>query len=172
MRNYLILFVLSSFFLGCTFNKESRVPTKKTIETIINQFLDEWHAAASNADYEAYFGKMDSISVFIGTDATENWSKKQFEKFSKPYFDQGKAWSFSAIDRNIYVNEAGNFLWFDELLDTWMGTCRGSGVLEKKQGQWKIKHYVLSIEIPNSDVQAVISVKKKSDSIFLSTLKK
>ena len=172
MRNYLILFVLSSFFLGCTFNKESRVPTKKTIETIINQFLDEWHAAASNADYEAYFGKMDSISVFIGTDATENWSKKQFEKFSKPYFDQGKAWSFTAIDRNIYVNEAGNFLWFDELLDTWMGTCRGSGVLEKKQGQWKIKHYVLSIEIPNSDVQAVISVKKKSDSIFLSTLKK
>ena len=172
MRNYLISFVLSSFFLGCTFNKESRVPTKKTIETIINQFLDEWHAAASNADYEAYFGKMDSISVFIGTDATENWSKKQFEKFSKPYFDQGKAWSFSAIDRNIYVNEAGNFLWFDELLDTWMGTCRGSGVLEKKQGQWKIKHYVLSIEIPNSDVQAVISVKKKSDSIFLSTLKK
>jgi len=172
MRNYLIIFVLSSFFLGCTFNKESRVPTKKTIETIINQFLDEWHAAASNADYEAYFGKMDSISVFIGTDATENWSKKQFEKFSKPYFDQGKAWSFSAIDRNIYVNEAGNFLWFDELLDTWMGTCRGSGVLEKKQGQWKIKHYVLSIEIPNSDVQAVISVKKKSDSIFLSTLKK
>lgn len=115
---------------------------------------------------------MDSISVFIGTDATENWSKKQFEKFSKPYFDQGKAWSFSAIDRNIYVNEAGNFLWFDELLDTWMGTCRGSGVLEKKQGQWKIKHYVLSIEIPNSDVQAVISVKKKSDSIFLSSLKK
>lgn len=172
MRNYLILFVLSSFFLGCTFNKESRVPTKKTIETTINQFLDEWHTAASNADYEAYFGKMDSISVFIGTDATENWSKKQFEKFSKPYFDQGKAWSFSAIDRNIYVNEAGNFLWFDELLDTWMGTCRGSGVLEKKQGQWKIKHYVLSIEIPNSDVQAVISVKKKSDSIFLSTLKK
>ena len=172
MRNYLIIFVLSSFFLGCTFNKESRVPTKKTIETIINQFLDEWHAAASNADYEAYFGKMDSISVFIGTDATENWSKKQFEKFSKPYFDQGKAWSFTAIDRNIYVNEAGNFLWFDELLDTWMGTCRGSGVLEKKQGQWKIKHYVLSIEIPNSDVQAVISVKKKSDSIFLSTLKK
>jgi hypothetical protein len=52
-----------------------------------------------------------------------------------------------------------------------MGTCRGSGVLEKKQGQWKIKHYVLSIEIPNSDVQSVISVKKKSDSIFLSTLK-
>ena len=172
MRNYLILFVLSSFFLGCTFNKESRVPPKKTIEITINQFLDEWHAAASNADYEAYFGKMDSISVFIGTDATENWSKKQFQKFSKPYFDQGKAWDFKALQRNIYANKATNFVWFDELLDTWMGTCRGSGVLENKHGIWKIKHYVLSIEIPNPDVQSVISVKKKNDSIFLSSLKK
>jgi len=63
-------------------------------------------------------------------------------------------------------------VWFDELLDTWMGTCRGSGVLENNQGIWKIKHYVLSIEIPNADVQSVISVKKTNDSIFLSSLKK
>ncbi|WP_297805122.1 nuclear transport factor 2 family protein, partial [uncultured Polaribacter sp.] len=57
---------------------------------------------------------------------------------------------------------------FDELLATWMGTCRGSGVIEKKDKIWKIKHYVLSIEIPNNDVQTVIKAKKKSDSIFLS----
>ena len=52
-----------------------------------------------------------------------------------------------------------------------MGTCRGSGVLEKKDKTWKIKHYVLSVEIPNKDVKAVIKVKKKSDSIFLSNFK-
>ena len=48
-----------------------------------------------------------------------------------------------------------------------MGTCRGSGVLEKRGKGWKIKQYVLSIEIPNDDVQAVILAKKKNDSIFL-----
>jgi hypothetical protein len=48
-----------------------------------------------------------------------------------------------------------------------MGTCRGSGVLEKKDRSWKIKQYVLSIEIPNADVQAVILEKRKSDSLFL-----
>jgi hypothetical protein len=35
--------------------------------------------------------------------------------------------------------------WFDELLNTQMKICRGSGVLVKKIGQeWKIKQYVLS----------------------------
>ena len=173
MRNYLLLCTLFGFLLGCNSKNNTGFPDRKaSLDTTINIFLDEWHAAASNADYEGYFGKMDSISVFIGTDATENWSKEQFEHFSKPYFDQGKAWSFKALQRNIYANKATNFVWFDELLDTWMGTCRGSGVLEKKHGEWKIKHYVLSIEIPNPDVQSVISVKKKNDSIFLSTLKK
>jgi hypothetical protein len=60
----------------------------------IDIFLNDWHNAASKANYKDYFSKMDSISVFIGTDATENWSKNEFQKFSKPYFDEGKAMGF------------------------------------------------------------------------------
>ena len=115
---------------------------------------------------------MDSISVFIGTDATENWTKNEFANFSKPFFDKGKAWSFIPLERNIYINDAKNFVWFDELLNTWMGICRGSGVLEKQQNTWVIKHYVLSVAIPNNDVQSVILAKKKSDSIFLAKFNK
>jgi hypothetical protein len=48
-----------------------------------------------------------------------------------------------------------------------MGTCRGSGVLEKKEDSWKIKQYVLSVAIPNDDIQAVIDIKKKNDAVFL-----
>jgi hypothetical protein len=117
--------------------------------------------------YDAYFGKMDSISVFIGTDATENWTKKEFETYSKPHFNKGKAWNFKMLKRNIYINNTGSFVWFDELLETQMGTCRGSGVLEKTNNFWKIKHYVLSVAIPNNDIQKVILVKQKNDSIFL-----
>ena len=115
---------------------------------------------------------MDSVSVFIGTDARENWKKQQFEAFSKPYFDNGKAWDFKTLERNIYLNTEGNFAWFDELLNTWMGTCRGSGVLEKKDNSWAIKHYVLSVPIPNDDIQKVIAAKQEKDSIFLSSFKK
>lgn len=151
------------------------VPIKKvdtpTIKKEVTIFLDDWHKAASEANYMGYFGKMDSVSVFIGTDASENWNKTQFSAFSKPYFDKGKAWSFKALERNIYTSKTGDFVWFDELLDTWMGTCRGSGVLEKVKDNWTIKHYVLSVSIPNDDIQAVILAKKKNDAIFLRKFK-
>jgi hypothetical protein len=165
--HFLILAVVVSF-LSCNQKKEIAPPqSNKALKKTIHTFLDDWHKAASEANFEAYFSKMDSTSVFIGTDASENWTKKQFENFSKPYFDKGEAWNFVALERNIYMNDANNFIWFDELLETWMGTCRGSGVLEKKDRSWKIKQYVLSIEIPNADVQAVILEKRKSDSLFL-----
>ncbi|ARV06791.1 hypothetical protein BTO04_08890 [Polaribacter sp. SA4-10] len=173
MKKYSLFVIAILLFISC--NQPKQTVSKEQvsfIKTEINTVLTGWHKAASDANYNEYFNKMDSISVFIGTDASENWTKNKFQAFSKPHFDKGKAWDFKTLERNIYVNNTGDFAWFDELLNTWMGTCRGSGVLEKKDKIWKIKHYVLSVEIPNDDVQAVISAKKKNDSIFLSTFKK
>lgn len=168
MKNvYFFLVVIISFF-NCVQTQKITTPKNASIiRAEVNTLLNNWHKAASDADYKAYFKAMDSVAVFIGTDATENWNKTQFANFSKPFFNKGKAWSFKPLERNVYVSAQQNFVWFDELLDTWMGTCRGSGVLEKKNNTWLIKHYVLSVEIPNNDVQAVIKAKKKSDSIFL-----
>ena len=42
--------------------------------------------------------------------------------------------------------------WFDELLDTWMGDCRSSGIVQKVNGEWKIKYYHLAITVPNDVV--------------------
>ena len=166
-KNILFLLILP-FITSCSSTKKSiSIDYKNTIKADANLVLNNWHLAAAEANFDAYFDKMDTISVFIGTDASENWTKKEFSDFSKPYFDKGKAWDFKTLERNIYVNTSGDFVWFDELLNTWMGTCRGSGVLEKKGKIWKIKHYVLSVSIPNDDVQKVIVAKKKSDSIFL-----
>ena len=83
----------------------------------VTQFLDQWHAAAAAANFETYFGALAEESIFIGTDATENWNKKQFQAFAKPYFDKGKAWNFKAIERNIYFSENGKVVWFDEIAD-------------------------------------------------------
>ena len=161
------------FFIACQNPiKEISSTEKDALKKEINSSLNNWHKAASEANFEGYFGLMDSISIFIGTDASENWDLNKFKSFSKPYFDKGKAWSFETLERNVYVNNFGNFVWFDELLNTWMGTCRGSGVLEKKENSWKIKHYVLSVAIPNDDVQAVILAKKKSDALFLKQFQK
>jgi len=138
----------------------------------IDKVLTNWHKAAANADFESYFDLMTEDGVFLGTDATENWQNKEFRTFSKPYFDKGKAWSFKAVERNIYVIDDSNFAWFDELLDTQMELCRGSGVLKKENGSWKIAHYVLSIAIPNDNVNTVVLAKKKNDSLLKIKLKK
>ena len=139
---------------------------------VLNQLLDHWHKDAADANYEGYFGAMAEESIFIGTDATENWTKKEFQDFAKPYFDRGRAWSFTAIDRNIYVQKKGGVAWFDELLSTQMGICRGSGILIKKRGKWHIKHYVLSIDVPNDNVNELTALKQKRDSTFIADRRK
>ena len=40
-----------------------------------------------------------------------------------------------------------------------MKICRGSGVLVQEKGQWKIKHYVLSMTVPNENTNDVVKIK-------------
>ena len=159
-------------FVGIMSCQPVSIPAESEVKKDVHSLLDNWHKAASEANYDNYFGKMDSISIFIGTDASENWTKPEFEAFSKPYFDNGKAWDFKVLERNVYMNSDRDVVWFDELLKTWMGTCRGSGVVVRSDSDWKIKHYVLSITIPNDDIQKVIAVTKERDSIFQSNFLK
>ncbi|WP_103068846.1 nuclear transport factor 2 family protein [Aquimarina sediminis] len=137
----------------------------------INTTLERWHKAAADADFDAYFGLMTKDAVFIGTDPTENWTNTEFRTFAKPYFDKGKAWSFSTLERNIFAQDNDNTAWFDELLDTQMGICRGSGIIKKINGDWKIKHYVLSIAIPNENVAEITKLKKTFDTNLMQKLR-
>lgn len=135
-------------------------PDKGEVDSLLNQ----WHSAAGEADFEEYFGLMAENSIYIGTDATENWDLEEFKEFSKPYFDRGRAWDFTPIARNIYFSDSGTTAWFDELLDTHMGICRGSGALTYQDGKWKIVHYVLSMTVPNEQADEVTELKREVDS--------
>ena len=128
-------------------------------EQIVNATLDAWHKAAGEAHYAAYFEMMADDAVFIGTDANEYWKKESFKEFSKPYFDKGKAWNFTPLQRHVFFDKTGETAWFDELLSTQMKICRGSGVLVKVDGKWKIKQYVLSMTIPNDVSTPIIKLK-------------
>ncbi|MFO7720826.1 MAG: nuclear transport factor 2 family protein [Gillisia sp.] len=178
MKKTILLLLLVSLS-ACTFSSKTTTiatseekESEEISEESINALLENWHAAAANANFEDYFALMSDDGVFIGTDATENWQNTAFREFSKPYFDKGKAWNFTTLERNIYSSENGKTAWFDELLDTQMGICRGSGVLEKVNGEWKIKHYVLSIAIPNENVSEVTTIKKQTDSLLILKLQK
>ncbi|MDI5899605.1 nuclear transport factor 2 family protein [Flavobacterium yafengii] len=152
---------------GCKTMIENQIVSKSNI----NSTLDAWHKAAAEANYDAYFSLMADDAIFIGTDATENWNKKDFQAYAKPHFDKGKAWSFTALERHIYFDETGKTAWFDELLNTQMKICRGSGVLVKIDKEWKIKHYVLSMTIPNDNSSEVIKIKASLEDAMIKILK-
>ena len=144
----------------------------KNEEVKVNELLNNWHKAAANANFEAYFDKMTSDAIFIGTDATENWNKTDFMDYAKPHFDKGKAWSFTALQRHIFFSNDKKMAWFDELLSTQMKICRGSGVLIKIKNEWKIKQYVLSMTVPNDNSDEVIKAKSSIEDALIDKLKK
>lgn len=155
-------------FLGFSTLQAQNTKDKEAITTVLNA----WHKAAADAKMEDYFGYMTPDAIYIGTDATENWTLAEFRAFAKPYFDRGKAWNFTALQRNIYLSKDQKMAWFDELLDTQMKICRGSGVLQKINGQWKIVHYVLSMTVPNENSDAVVKIKEGLENKLIDQLRK
>lgn len=138
----------------------------------VSKVLDDLNLYASTADFKNYFNLYAEESTFIGTDANEVWNKKEFMAYSKPHFDKGKAWTFTSLKRNITFSADGKYAWFDELLDTQMKLCRGSGVLEKIGTQWKIRQYVLSMTVPNDVSNEIIKIKTPIEDAVISDLKK
>jgi ketosteroid isomerase-like protein len=164
MKKILFLFFAYISFVSAQNNETAKVT--------INTTLNNWHKAAANANFKEYFDVLSDDAIYIGTDATENWNKKAFEAFAKPYFDKGKAWSFTVLERHIYFSQDGKTAWFDELLNTQMKICRGSGVLVNVKNTWKIKHYVLSMTIPNDNTKEVVKTKAPIEDALIDTLKK
>lgn len=138
-----------------------RSDCRKKPSDAVNELMDAWHKAAATADEVVFFNSMTEDGIYIGTDASERWTREEMRVWSKPFFERESAWAFTATERNVTVSADGQMAWFDELLETWMGVCRGSGVLAMTAEGWKIQHYHLAMAIPNDLVQDYLKVLKK-----------
>jgi ketosteroid isomerase-like protein len=128
----------------------------------INALLDGLHNDAHKGNYEAYFKRYTSDAVFLGTDKTERWTIKEFKAYAKPAFSDGHGWTYKVADRNI--EGEGNIRWFDEIVfNKKLGHCRGTGVVQLINGEWKIAHYALTMLIPNSIAKEVGSQSMAAD---------
>ncbi len=122
----------------------------------IDRFMNAWHKAAAVADAATYFNSLAAGAVFLGTDARERWTKEEFQKWAAPHFQRPSAWTFRSSRRQVALAADGSTAWFDEdLVSESYWPCRGSGVLEKIAGQWKIRQYNLAFTIPNEATAAV-----------------
>lgn len=125
-----------------------------------NELIDKWHSSASQANLKNYFSVTTNNFVFLGTAPGERWTKDEFMSFCKPYFEKGEAWNFMPSNRNWVYSKNKKTAWFDEDLSTWMEGCRGSGVIVKERGVWKIAYYNLTVLIENEKITEFIELRK------------
>lgn len=118
----------------------------ETAKAAINIVLNTYHRAAATADWDTYFNLMSEDGVFLGTDASERWSKQEFQR----YAGASSGWIYTPQTRNINITPDGMSAWFDEiLLSQSYGTSRGTGVLIRTTNGWRISQYHLTFPIPN-----------------------
>jgi hypothetical protein len=123
--------------------------------------VNEWHISAAKANFQEYFDATTNDFIFLGTAPGERWSKVDFQSFCKPYFDKGKAWDFKPSNRQWNVISNGTIAYFDEDLQTWMESCRGSGICVLENGEWKIAYYNLTVLIENEKIKEFIKLRKE-----------
>ena len=135
------ILTILSFFIIFYINADDQIH----IDTLLNGL----HQDAHEGNFDSYFDRYSSDAIFLGTDKTERWTIKEFKAYAKPAFADGHGWTYKVIERNWEGN--GNTRWFDEILfNEKLGYCRGTGVVQLINDEWKIAHYALTMLIPNS----------------------
>lgn len=126
----------------------------------IAEVLDAFHGSAAVGNWDSYFELMSEDSVFLGTDASERWTREEF----RSYAGNRSGWTYRSVERNINLTPDRNSAWFDEILDSEsFGTARGTGVLIKTDTGWKISQYHLTIPIPNALIGDFTNAIKELD---------
>ncbi|MFK8043564.1 nuclear transport factor 2 family protein [Congregibacter sp.] len=125
----------------------------------INGLLNDFHQAAAEADKERYLGYFSADGVFMGTDDWERWPLPEFTDYVGERFSGGTGWTYVSEERFITMGPMGASAWFDEIMVSkrW-GRFRGTGVLLKENGVWKIAHYSLTALVPNERFADVAEV--------------
>ena len=129
----------------------------------INALLDGFHTAASNADLQGYLGSFTNTGVFMGTDDWERWSRPiTLDKYITEKFAGGSGWTYKSVERHINFSPDNKTAWFDEItMSKKWGRFRGTGVVVKQHGHWKIAHYALSFLVPNEAWENVSTLSTK-----------
>ena len=63
-----------------------------------------------------------------------------------------------------YIEGDNETYWFDEILfNKKLGHCRGTGVIQLINDEWKISHYALTMLVPNAIASDVGAQTQKAD---------
>ena len=148
------LFLMSLVFIFSISADEQRASTA--------ELLDGLHQDAHEGNFDSYFDRYSSDAIFLGTDKTERWTIDEFKAYARPAFNDGHGWTYSVVERNWEGDS--DIRWFDEILfNEKLGHCRGTGVVQLINNEWKIAHYALTMLIPNQIAAEVGMQTMKAD---------
>ncbi len=128
----------------------------------IDALVNGLHQDAHEGKFDSYFDRYSQDAIFLGTDKTERWTIQEFKSYAEPAFADGHGWTYKVIERNWEGN--GDTRWFDEILfNEKLGYCRGTGVVQLINNEWKIAHYALTMLVPNSIAADIGSQTQQAD---------
>ncbi len=111
--------------------------------------LRDIHLAKSEADGERYFGHFAPDAIALGTDRSERFTLAALRALVGPYFARGQGSTSIPIEQHVYLSPSREMAWFEELVERkHLGRMRGTGVMRKVDGVWKLAHYNLVILVP------------------------
>ena len=149
-------------FLAILFSVSAMADNDPIELVAIGEVIDSFHDAAAHGDNERYLKQLTDDAVFIGTDEWERWPKQpDFIDYVGSRFKDGKGWEYRSVERTISISDSADVAWFDEVIDSESnGHFRGTGVLTRQNGHWKIAHYAMSFLIFNENWDDVIQLSK------------
>jgi len=170
MRRYPQLAVLALLaLLGASCANSEQAPARRPapsdadVTSRVNAFVDAWHQDAAHAR-PAFFDKIASDGIYIGTDKTERWTREAFREWAKPAFARPVAWAFTPLHRNVRVSPDRTFVWFDQQVRSSMGILQATGVMRPAADSFEMVHYQLSIAVPNEIIPEVTGAIKAFES--------
>jgi len=154
----------SLLFLALLFPLIASAADTDAEKLAIGELIDGFHDAAAHGDKDRYLGYMTDDGVFLGTDEWERWPKQpDFVDYVGGRFKDGAGWNYRSVERKIRISDAGDTAWFDEVVFSEQnGRFRGTGVVSKQDGEWRIAHYAMSFLILNENWPAVIELTRKT----------
>ncbi len=151
-------------FLAMLFSVTAVADNQETDLLAIGAVIDNFHDAAAHGDKTRYLDQLTDDAVFMGTDEWERWPKQpDFIDYVGSRFKDGTGWKYQSVERTIKISASSEFAWFDEVIfSDSNGRFRGTGVLSRQDGRWKIAHYAMSFLIFNENWDDVIELSRKT----------
>ena len=136
-------------------------PTYKNAELLIQKMWDSF----IDGDIDAFSQTMskDEDMVTFGTDASERWdSWQELENSVALQFDAFDVISVERKNKSLKISNSGNTAWFSETVD-WEFSSNGNnesvkdirytGVMEYRNGQWKIVQFHCSVGVAGQVIE-------------------